>query len=189
MRGLVLGALLALLPALAQAQERPQTVPTRDVDITYHIVRGGQTLEERTRWLVSQKLQRIDPPGADSGDAMYMLMDHRSHHAAMVDASRRTVLDMAASATPGPLESGSAARFERREDAVVAGLPCTNWLTGGGGAEAVLCITLDGALLRVQSHGKTLVEAVSVSYAKADPAVFAVPEGFEHVSPPAPSAK
>jgi hypothetical protein len=179
MRFLLLAGLM-VLPVVARAQERPQTLPTRDVDITYRILRGGQTLQERTRWLVSQAVQRIDPPGT----AMYMLMDHRTHHAAMVDDAHRTVLDMATAAAAGPLDPGSSARFVRRDAAVVAGLPCTDWQSDAGGADAVLCIKSDGALLRVQSHGQTLVEAVAVSYTPADPAAFAVPEGYRHVSPP-----
>ena len=102
----------------------------------------------------------------------------------MVDDTQRKVLDMSTSTKPGPLDAGSGAMFERRGDTVVAGLACTDWETVGGGPPAVLCITADGALLRVQAGGQTLVEAVSVSYAPGDPTVFGVPAGYEHVTGP-----
>ena len=176
--GLIAMAVLAASPALAQ--QRPQTMPTRDVDITYRITRAGQTLTERTRWLAAQEVQRIEPPG----NAMYMLMDHRAHHASMVDDQRHSVVDMALPPHPSPLDPGSDAQFTRRGDDTVAGLACTNWETSSGGAPTTLCFTADGALLRVRIGGTTLVEAVTVSYSPADPAAFAAPAGYEHVVPP-----
>ena len=173
------GILLAMLPATTMAQTRPQTLPTRDVDITYRIARGGQSLQERTRWLAAQEVQRIDPPG----NAVYMIIDHRTHRASMVDSGKHTVVDVPAPAVPGPLEAGSGARFVRQGDAVVAGLACTNWEISSGGAPTVVCITADGALLRVQAAGNTLVEAISVNYGPAEASAFAVPLGYQHVAP------
>ncbi|MBV9735671.1 MAG: hypothetical protein JO209_07150 [Acidisphaera sp.] len=173
----VLGA--ALCPAAVGAQDRPQTLPTRDVDITYRITRGGQTMQERTHWLAAGEVQRIDPP--DGGDT-YMIMDHHDRQVAMVNANARTVVELTAP-PPGPLEPGSAAAFARGGEETVAGLTCTDWQTQAADAPAVLCLTPDGVLLRLQAAGATLVEATSVQYAPADPAEFRIPADYRHVTP------
>jgi hypothetical protein len=62
--------LRALVPAIAVALplfgvqswgvEKPQFVPSRDVDIVYEVARDGRVVAERVRWLASGHLERID---------------------------------------------------------------------------------------------------------------------------------
>lgn len=170
----------ALLATVAAAQDRPNTLPTRDVDITYAVTRDGQTLQERTRWLAAGEIQRIDPPG---GGATYMIMDHQARHVAMVNDATHTVVEL--TAPPNPLEAGGPG-FTRQDQATVAGLPCTDWRTQAGDAPAVLCLTADGVLLRLQAAGTTLVEATKVQYGPADPAAFRVPADYRRVTPQTP---
>ncbi len=174
---------LALSPVSAGAEARPRTVPTHDVDITYRIRRGGQLLEERTRWMVSTQLQRVDPPGSAPGSAIYLILDGRTRHAALINEADHSIIDMN-TPPPGPLTPGSATTFVFRGHDTVADLSCDDWETGSRDGGAVLCFTRDGALLRVQAAGQTLVEAVSVNYAPANPALFRIPETYRHLAPP-----
>ncbi len=51
---------LSLLGSSPRAQEQPQLVPTRDVDITYKITRPHQpTVIERVRWSAGEHLERV----------------------------------------------------------------------------------------------------------------------------------
>ena len=68
----------------------------------------------------------------------------------------------------------------------VAGRPCTEWQTGDvTGAPTLACITDDGVLLRASAAGRVLVEALHLSYATPDPAVFRIPEDYRKIAPPA----
>ncbi len=154
-------------------------MPARDVDITYTITRGGQSLQEQTRWRAAEQEQRVDPPGT----GVHFIMDFRQHRAWLVNDNSRSVMEMAAP-RQGPLEPGSATQFTRRGETTIAGLACTDWATSGGGPETVLCLTADGVLLRVQAGGHTLVEASSVTYAPSDAALFQIPAQYAHVQPP-----
>jgi hypothetical protein len=173
--------LVSLSAAIAApAENHPRTMPMHDVDITYRINRDGETLQERTRWRVAARLQRVDPPGS----GVYMIMDQGSRHVSLIDASRHAIIDMP-SPPPGPLDPDSNAAFTFRGHDTVASLSCDQWETVNFGADTVLCFTADGVLLRVQSAGQTLAEAISVDYTPSDPLVFQVPEGYRHVTPPA----
>ena len=67
--------------------------------------------------------------------------------------------------------------------ATVAGLACTTWHAGGPDGPN-LCFTADGVLLRVvNKFGKTVVEAVRVTYAPSNPADFVVPQDYRRVGP------
>jgi len=163
------------------AQERPRTMPSRDVDIVYNITRAGQTLQERTRWLAAEQTQRVDPPG----QGIHFIMNHERRRALLVDDNRRTVIDMAQPQV-SPLDPDSTANFTRGDAAMIAGLNCIDWSTSAGGPATQLCLTEDGVLLRVRSGGHTLIEAGSVSYAPVDPALFQIPPDYTHMAPPAP---
>jgi hypothetical protein len=61
---LTIALVLPTVGAQSWADEKPQFIPTRDVDIVYAVTRGGQsTVMERVRWLASDHLERIDGPG------------------------------------------------------------------------------------------------------------------------------
>src|ERR1700689_2707155 len=58
-----LGLALLIVGSTAGAQERPQFIPTRDVDISYKMTRPNQpVIVERRRWLAGEHLERIDGP-------------------------------------------------------------------------------------------------------------------------------
>lgn len=173
---------LAVAAAGAQAQDMPQTTPTRDVDITYRVMRAGQTLQERTRWLAAEQKERVDPPGAEDA---YVIIDHRARTMAMVNTQAQTVLE-AAGPPPGPLEQASTAHFTRRGEDTVAGLPCTEWETGNT-LPTTLCLTADGVLLRLRSGTTILAEAVAVQYGSANPSAFRIPASYRHMTSQAPA--
>jgi hypothetical protein len=154
-------------------------MPSRDVEIAYTITRGTQTLVERTRWSAAAGTQRVDPPGRN----IHLVMDHKQHHAWLVDDDAHTVMEMAPPKL-GALEPDSNASFVRHGTATVAGLGCTEWETKSGGPDTILCLTDDGVLLRVQGGGKTLIEATQVTYAANDAAIFVVPTDYTRVTPP-----
>ncbi len=174
-------ALLAvLLAAPASAADHPPIMPQRDVDVTYQVaqpVQGGPALSQRMRWSVANGRLRVDPPSP----GLYMIIDYATKRMSVVKPADRAVLDLPTSA-PG-LPGAPAGAYTRQDNAVVAGLPCTNWLTAdAGGQPTLLCLTTDGVMLRASQAGQTLLEATTVSYGPQDPAVFTAPEGFQHVA-------
>ncbi len=176
-----LAAGLLLLAAPAWAQDRPATVPTRDVDVTYRIGSpepNGPPLAQRMRWSVAAAKLRVDPPTP----GLYMIVDYRAHRMAVVRTAERAVLDAAAPAAGLPGQSGGS--YTRRGADSVAGLGCTDWETiDTSGRAATVCMTADGVLLRASQAGVPLLEAVAVAYAPQDPAAFVPPDGFRHVAP------
>ena len=177
MKGLLVLAALAATPAVAA--EHPPTMPQRDVDVTYRMVQpveGGPELHQRTRWLVASGLMRVDTPSP----GLYMIMDYRTRHVAMVKVNDRAVLDVASASLVAPgVGRGS---FAMKDSAVVAGVQCTDWETvDAAGQPTLLCLTADGVMLRASQKGVVLLEATAVSYAPQDPALFRAPDGFRHI--------
>lgn len=176
---LLLATLAAQGPALAQ--DRPPTIPLRDVDVTYRMVQplqGGPVLLQRMRWSVAAGKLRVDPPSP----ALYMIVDYKARRMAVIRPAERAVLDMDA-AGPG-LPVSPAGHFTRLGMAEVLGQPCTNWQTlDTSGRTVAVCITGDGVMLRASQGGNVLLEATGVSYAAQDVAAFAPPEGFRHIRP------
>lgn len=164
--------------AAAHAQDRPAVVPSRDVDVIYH----AGTVDQRMRWLAAAHKLRIDPPGA----GMFMIVDYAAHRMAMVRPSDRKAIDMPSPADlPGAALPGGT--YVRGAAATVAGLPCTDWTTrDNGGAPATVCFTSDGVMLRASRDGQVLVQATSVTFAPQDPADFAIPPGYQVLTPPPP---
>jgi hypothetical protein len=180
-------ALLLLGPAVVRAQDpaRPNTTPTRDVDVVYQsTVSAGdgtqRVLQQRMRWLVEQHRLRVDPPA----QGLWMLVDYTTHQLSVVREADRTVMDLPAkgqATLPGDAPAG---QFTRKGEDTVAGLACTLWQTmDAAGQPALTCITPDGVLLRAQSNGHTLVEAVKVTYGPQDAEAFQPPAGYTHVTP------
>ncbi len=163
-----LGILMTAFALMAQAPARPLAHPSRDVDVTYRMVRGDRVLTERMRWQAATQRQRVDPPT----EGLFIVIDYRAGRMHTVRLSDRLVLDMAAPAT------GDGAYVRQGADQV-AGLACTDWeATATDGRATVACITDDGVMLRATAGGRTLVSAVAVDYAPQDPALFATPDGF-----------
>ena len=185
MRGLAV-VLLVLAPFAAAAQERPALTPSRDVDVVYMMVQadapgGPRVVEERLRWAAAAGMMRIDPPVP----GIWMVMDTRTQRLTTVRDADRSVLEIASpQANPWPAPT-AAAGFERHGTATVAGISCTDWQTADiTGAPTLACITDDGVLLRASAAGRVLVEALHLSYATADPAVFRIPADYRKIMPP-----
>ena len=180
-RSLLLAGLLAAFQVWpAHGAERPPITPQRDVDVTYRLsqpVQGAPPLSQRMRWSVATGRLRVDPPSP----GLYMIVDYKTKRMAVVKLAERAVLDMA---TSGPgLPGAPAGDYRRQDDAEIAGLRCTNWLTADAAGQATtLCLTADGVMLRAAQGGKALLEATSVQYGPQDPAAFIPPDGFTHVS-------
>jgi hypothetical protein len=130
------------------------------------------------RWLAATQTMRIDPPGR----GMYVIIDHLARRMSVVREATRSVIDMAAPDNAAAALGGvTAAGYTRRGGATVAGIPCTEWQTLDRVARPVLvCLTADGVLLRAGTPEQERVSAISVRYAPQDPALFRVPEGYEH---------
>ncbi len=166
-----------LVPGLAYA-EAPPARPLHDVDVTYKVpVPGGDNtaLLQRYRWSVVAQTQRVDLPTTGN----WMVLDFARHRMALVRDPSREVVDV-----PAPLSAdqpGGGAGYTRVGMDNVAGLACTMWRTvDTRGAETLACYTGDGVLLRAQSGSRVMMEAVNVTYATQDPAVFLPPADYTH---------
>ena len=183
----IAASLLALCPAVATAQDRPPLTPTRDVDVVYMMVRedapgGPAVVEERMRWAVAAGKLRVDPPTP----GMWVVMDTHTRLVFAVRDAERSVLELpSGQTTPVPAPS-AAAPFRRLGPDSVAGVACTDWQTTDvTGAATRACITADGVLLRAASGPRVLVEALRVAYAPQDASVFAIPDDYRRMIPPA----
>lgn len=174
------------LPAAARAQDRPTTMPTRDVDITYQMAAPGpsgkvEMLSQRMRWSPEAGLLRVDPPT----QGIYTIMDYHAHKLLVVSEPQRTVMLMHAAANVSAPGVSPTAQFARVGPAQVAGLACTDWQTKDStGQPTTVCLTDDGVLLRARRGDQVLVQAVTVNYAPVDASVFKVPAGYHEESPP-----
>lgn len=176
---LLIGA-QAAIPAKAE-QDRPLTMPSRDVDVTYRAGQGDRVVVQRSRWLAGTRKMRLDTPTP----GVYLIVDYSAHTLAMVSEPKRGVLDLPAPASglPGQTIPGGAS-FIRRGVGQVAGLPCTEWETSDNqGQPALACFTEDGVLLEARRGTQVLVQATRVAYGALDPAAFVVPPSFSHESP------
>ncbi len=93
---LLAAALLAALtipPAGAQA-DRPATLPTRDVDVTYRTGQGERAMSQRSRWSAAERKMRLDTPTP----GVYAIVDYAAGTMAMVSDRSRGVLDLPAPA-------------------------------------------------------------------------------------------
>ena len=172
-------ATLAVSPAGAQA-DRPQTLPTRDVDVTYRAGQGDRAVSQRSRWSAAERKMRLDTPTP----GVYAIVDYRAGTLAMVSDRSRGVLDMPVPAGGLPGQAAPGAAFTRRGSSQVAGLSCTEWETRDLGGQATLtCFTADGVLLQARHGAQVLVQATRVAYGALDPSAFAVPASYVHETP------
>ena len=178
--------LLSMLAvASAAAQERPATVPTRDVDVTYRAGQGDQAVVQRSRWQAAARKMRLDTPTP----GLYVIVDYAAQTLEVVSDPDRRVLDLPApkDGLPGQGAAGRAGTsgsFARRGNSQVAGLPCTEWETLDTlGQPAITCFTPDGVLLQARRGAQVLVQAVRVAYGNLDPSAFVVPPSYSHHIP------
>lgn len=187
---LALGGLLATLPATARAQDRPRIQPSRDVAVTYRLegdaasaVPGGVPGALRLSWDAAGQRLRAEPEGRTQA----VIVDLRAHSAQMVDATLRSALTLPvrdADLQPLTLDG---ARLTRRGDAVVAGLPCTDWAVQSPRGAGTVCLTADGVALRAEGEvdgRRGSFTAWSVSYGPQRDELFRVPADYMQFSLP-----
>jgi len=174
------GVMSGPVPARAD-QDRPPTVPTRDVDVTYQAGQGGQVVVQRSRWSAGARKLRVDTPTP----GVYAIADYGAHTLMMVSEPAHGVMDLNAAEAGFPGSAASAgAGFIRRGSGQVAGLPCTEWETSDRqGQPVVACYTEDGVLLEARHGAQVFVQATRVAYGTLDAAVFVVPPSYTHASP------
>lgn len=167
---------LILLASPAHAEDRPRTVPTRDVDVVYLMAGPTAPLAQRMRWGVTLGKLRVDPPSP----GLFVIIDTATHEVQAVREGDRSVVQLdPAAAGPMLAPPGS---YTRRGAARVAGLDCTQWETRDVAGRAVLaCLTEDGVLLRVQADNLVIIEAAEVHFGPLGPQVFRIPADYRKI--------
>lgn len=169
-----MAVLVVLLAGLAsRAEEQPKLLPTRDVDVRYDVTRPQQPkVRERVRWLAGEHLERVDASGRSTS-----IFDRDAHVVTLLTPATRTFrkLDQA---PRRPLEPEPDAALQRGAEAVVAGLPCTDWSWVEDGEKHTVCATADGVILRLIVDGQTFIEARSVKYGPQKADLFRVPANY-----------
>lgn len=164
---------IVLSEAPLKAEEQPQLLPTRDVDITYRITRPHQPrIDERVRWLADAHRERVDGP-----DGSATVFDRDANEITLIVPKNRTYRKLEGGPR-GPIEPEKSVQLTRRGDSKVAGLPCTDWSWQEESETRTVCATQDGVPLRLEIDGTTVVEARSVTYGKQKPDLFDVPPGY-----------
>jgi len=164
---------LLVLGSPLHADERPQLVPSRDVDITYEVSQPKQrAIPQRVRWLASERLERID-----GSDKSVTIIDRNGGEVTLLTPRTRTYRELAG-ASRQPMEPDQDAVLRRGGEATVAGQRCTEWSWVEDGETHSLCATADGVALRLIVGGKTAIEARSVSYRPQPAELFKVPPGY-----------
>lgn len=167
--------MLALLLAAApiRAEDAPVLLPNRDADIAYDVARPQKPkIRERVRWLAAEHLERVDASGRAT-----TIFDHEAHTITLLTPPNRTFrrLDQVARR---PLEPQPGAALGRGADAVVAGLPCTDWSWTEDAEKHTVCATADGVILRLVVDGQTFIEARSVKYGSQKDDLFRIPANY-----------
>ncbi len=177
---------LLLLATPAAAQDRPAITPLADAAITYRLSGspgGGQPAqlsELRMAFLAARQLVRVD-----AGPGAFIIADGRARTGFLVVEAQRSVVELPAGGGAAAALPRDSAAFAREGTDSVAGLPCTVWRVTDEGRTSRACLTPDGLLLRAEgAQGR--MEAIAVSRAPLDPALFERPAGFR--SMPAPGA-
>lgn len=184
MRTTIAAALIATLPVVAQAQDRPQIYPTRDVAVTYR-VSGGQVqgAEMTMLWSAAQRLMRMNMPGGMG----YMIADHQNQRGFMVMEPTRMIMDVPMDQAAGYQRDLENARFTRGATMKIAGQDCTVWRYQGQGQGGEACITGDGVMLRASGNAQGqqgTIEAINVTYGPQDAAQFRRPQGYQSMQLP-----
>lgn len=156
-----------------RAEEKPQLLPTRDVDITYKVMRPRQrAITERVRWSADAHLERIDGPRRSTS-----IFDREAHDVTLLNGATRTYSKIDGTARR-PSEPDKDAVLKRGGEAVVARERCVEWSWTEDTETHTICVTADGVLLRLVVDSQTVREARSVSYRRQPPELFRVPSNY-----------
>ncbi len=165
--------ILLIVGSAPRAEEQPQLLPTRDVDITYVITQPHQpTIRERTRWSAGEHLERVDGPGKSA-----TIFDRDAKEITLLMPASRTYRKLEG-APRRPMQPEKGAVLKRGAESVVAKLHCVDWSWTEDVETHTVCVTPDGVMLRLVVDGKTVVEARSVSYGPQRAELFRVPSGY-----------
>jgi hypothetical protein len=167
------GLALFIAGSAAMAQERPQLVPVKDVDISYKISRPNQpAIIERRRWLAAENLERVDGP-----DKSTTIFDRNKGEIILLNTAKRTFRKLEGKGRRPP-EPGAGVVLRRGGDVVIAGLHCAEWTWTEDTEIHTVCVTPEGALLRLVIDGRAIIEARSVHFAQQKAELFQVPPNY-----------
>lgn len=179
-----------LISGAAAAQDRPLIQPSRDVAVRYRVegaaasvVPGGIPNALLLSWDAAGQRLRAEPEGRTQA----VIVDLRAHSAQVVDTMLRSALTLPTRDSDFQPLTLEGARLTRRNEAVVAGLPCTNWAVQSSRGNGTVCLTADGVALRADGdvdgrHGT--FTASSVSYGPVRDDLFRVPADFMQLNFP-----
>lgn len=184
-----LAVMAAIAPALAQtpsaAPDRPPMAPSREASVLYRMTKAGSApIEVRITTRAGGSPMRIDLP-----DGAYMLVDQTARSMAMVVPNEQMVMELPFQDGPqAQFQLNERMRFTRRGADTVATLRCATWDVVLDKARGAVCISNDGILLRSSGQDeagqRTLVEAISVSFAPAPESDFTPPADFDRMAAP-----
>ncbi len=188
---LLLAAVLAAGPAAAQAPalapdrpapDRPLMAPSREASVLYRMTKAGTPpVEVRITSRTGGSPMRIDMP-----DGAYMLVDQAAGSMRMVVPYEQMVMELPAQEGPqAQFQLNERMRFTRKGADTVAAVRCTTWDVLLDKARGSVCVSDDGVLLRSSGQDeagrRSLIEAVSVSFAPAPASDFEAPADYDRM--------
>jgi len=168
----ILARLLPLgLLILTAAGDQPALAPSRDVTVTYHIIRAVAPGGPAKLTVMQSKggtRMRIESYIFADGSVPYegTIVDRSTGDVSMLVYARQIVVvsHPASFAVPG-ITMTPDMRFKRGEKRTIAGTVCTDWDVTPPKSEGwTACITGDGVVLRVAGAHREM-EATNVAYA------------------------
>ena len=169
----VVMVLLAVPAPPLWAEDQPQLLPTRDVDIAYKVTRARQRpISERVRWSAGAHLERIDGPNRSTS-----IFDREAKEVTLLNGATRTYTKLEGTARR-PSEPDKDAVLKRGNEIVVARQRCVEWSWTEDVEIHTICVTADGVLLRLVVDSQTVMEARSVRYRPQPPELFRVPTNY-----------
>ncbi len=197
-RRTVQAAALALLagtvaPVLAPAfadEQRPPTLPSRDVAVTYQVsgvaadaLPGGAPGDLQLAWDAAGRRLHVSAEGQPQA----AIVDLTAGKAEILDAGSHTALILPLGKRVAGSMTLSGAHFRRGGTERVAGHDCTDYAVQAQHGSGTLCITPDGVPLRGDGTwdgeaGRFV--AARVDYGPQPDALFHTPPGFMQLSLP-----
>ena len=165
-----------LIATAALAQDKPNLLPERDVDITYRVTTIlEKPIKQRVRWLATKHIQRIDSPGG-----AVSLADRTTTYVTILNSRTKTYVRLE-EASDGPLKVNPTASFTRGSKSTVISLTCNEWSWVDVSTQnpRTLCVTDDGVMLRMTENDHVLLEAITITYRHANPRTFEVPSDYQ----------
>jgi hypothetical protein len=189
-RGLMTLGLSLLLPVIAQAQEHPHFLPSKDVVVTYRLSggdmgNGAQKL--RVTYADGGQRERIDYFRWVEANYPFsaLVIDRAADKLLIINGEAKAYIEtnIGKLMTPDMRFASPNMHYTRLAITAVADQPCTDWtiqpldikVPGG-----TVCVTDGGLILRVTQTGIATpgMVALSVAYGSPPDSAFAVPEGF-----------